>query len=165
MSAKMSKTGQILLGIGAMLFVWVLGILLSGEWTTADTAHLSVFPKSFVKPSMTFFPFFLIALLIFIGTISARRKYKALYVTFEICTALPLISFFITVLLSVIFGRLTILNLPFLFLYSPIHVLRSFPLFRGFSEVVAPVVFTTWACLSGYASYRIEKSKIEKKTV
>jgi hypothetical protein len=76
-----------------MLFVWVLGILLSGEWGLLPILlHLSVFPKSFVKPSITIFPFFLIALLIFIGTIAARRKYKALYVTFEICTALPLIS-------------------------------------------------------------------------
>lgn len=161
MSAKMSKTGQILLGIGAMLFVWVLGILLSGEWGTADVLRLSVFPKSFIKPSMTVFPFFLIALLVFIGIIAARKSYKALFVTFQICTVLPIISWGIAKLLLLVFREGTPLVAPFLILYSPIHVLSSFPLLSDFASVFAPIVFTALACIGGIVSYAVVKSKLK----
>lgn len=160
MKGNKSKAAEVFSGIVIMFAVWIIGILFSGEWTTAEAIDIDVFPERFIKPLTTAFPFLLIALLIAIGVFSAVKGKKALFITSLIATVMPLVNWGLSALTDFCFPEGTILLVPFILLCSPIRTLINFPpCGDGAEQLISAIAFPIIACVGGIIAYAAVKRK------
>ena len=126
MNDKFKRLFEVLLVASGFSAIWAIGILVYGEWTTADTAHFGSLLGEKYEGLFAFTPAAVVSLGFILTNIAAKRGSKHIFAATEIMLLLPFAAWVIGVSLlalsNIAFDGTVILGIPaalFILVASP----------------------------------------------